>query len=95
MLEIIKVTGESLSPEYKEGDYVIIVTYPFFLRLKPGDTIVFDQPEYGRVIKKIQRIEYNLIYVSGAHANSVDSRRFGPVPRKNILGKVIWHIQKP
>ena len=98
MLRLIKVTGESLSPEYKEGDYVVITTIPFFLnRVQAGDVIVFRQPHFGTMIKKVKRLlaSGDGFYVSGTHELSVDSRQFGSIPRQALLGKVIWHIPKP
>lgn len=94
MLKFIKVKGDSLSPDYQEGDYVMILTYPFFL-FKRGDTIVFRHSDYGRMIKKIDRRDRDSIYVVGTHPNSIDSRRFGPIDRGAVAGKVIWHIKKP
>ena len=98
MLRVIKVTGDSLSPEYREGDYVVITTIPFFLnRIRVGDVIVFQQPPFGTMIKKVERIldSGGGFYVSGTHQQSVDSRRFGSIPRGALMGKVIWHILKP
>jgi len=95
MIRFIKVTGDSLSPDYKEGDYVMIITVPFFYHLKRGDTIVFRQMAYGMMIKNIDYIDYNLVHVLGTHTHSVDSRQFGPIPRADIFGKVVWHIRKP
>jgi nickel-type superoxide dismutase maturation protease len=97
MLRVIKVTGDSLSPEYQEGDYVVVATIPFFLnRIRVGDVIVFRQPTYGTLIKKVAQVEKtsNQFFVVGAHPNSVDSRQFGPVARQALIGRVIWHIPK-
>ncbi len=94
MFKFIKVTGNSLYPEYREGDYVMITTIPFF-SFKKGDTIIFDHQTYGRMIKIIDRIESDKIHVIGTYPGSIDSRRFGPINRESILGKVIWHIQRP
>jgi nickel-type superoxide dismutase maturation protease len=98
MLRVIKVTGDSLSPEYREGDYVVVATIPFLLnRIQAGDVIVFQQPTYGTLIKKVVQVERegDQFLVVGAHPNSVDSRHFGPVPRQTLIGRVIWHIPKP
>ncbi len=98
MLRVIKVTGDSLSPDYREGDYVVIATIPFFLnRIQVGDVIVFQQPTYGTLIKKVAQIERSgeQFFVVGVHSNSVDSRHFGPVLRQSLIGRVIWHIPKP
>jgi nickel-type superoxide dismutase maturation protease len=98
MLRIIKVTGESLLPEYKEGDYVVITTLPFFFdSLKKGDSIVFHHPVYGTMVKCVERVDANQneIFVIGNHPQSIDSRQFGPIPKGWITGKVLWHIAKP
>lgn len=95
MLRVIKVTGESLSPDYREGDYVVVTTIPFFLnRIQVGDVIVFRQPSYGTLIKKVAQVERagEQFFVVGAHPDSVDSRHFGSVPRHALIGRVIWHI---
>jgi len=98
MLRLLKVTGDSLSPIYKEGDYVVIATLPFFLRrLRKGDIIVFQHGLYGTLIKIVDRIspESDEIYFVGASENSLDSRRLGPINRQAIMGRVIWRIAKP
>jgi phage repressor protein C with HTH and peptisase S24 domain len=95
---MIKVTGESLSPLFQEGDYVLIATIPFVVnKIKSGDTIVFQNPSYGVLIKQVERVdrEAGVITVVGLNPNSVDSRRFGPVRREDVIGKVIWHIARP
>jgi len=96
MLKLLKITGDSLTPEYQNGDFVIISKIPFlFTPPSPGDVIAFRQAGYGLLIKRIQHITQNGgVNVIGSHPESVDSRVFGPVRRESILGKVIWHIRK-
>ncbi len=96
MLKLLKVSGDSLFPEYKEGDFVFISKIPlFFLPLKPGDIVAFRRPHVGVWIKMVERLipEEDKIYVIGTNENSVDSRHFGPIRKKDILGKVVWHIK--
>jgi nickel-type superoxide dismutase maturation protease len=98
MIQIMKVTGESLSPFFLSGDYIVILKIPFFLRnLKAGDFIVFNHPVYGMLIKKIDRIliESNELFVLGTNSKSTDSRDFGPIPRRWVFGKVVTHIRGP
>jgi phage repressor protein C with HTH and peptisase S24 domain len=93
ILKVLRISGESLSPEYRDGDYVVVSS---FLR-KPvsGDAIVFRNKIYGTMIKQTQSIsESGDVFVIGSHPRSVDSRRFGSVNRKDVIGKVIWHIRK-
>jgi signal peptidase I len=98
MLRFIKVTGNSLSPEFQEGDFVLVSKIPFSLSsIREGDFVVFNHMEYGTMIKKVaiaypQSGEY---FVIGTHGHSVDSRRIGNIKRKDLLGKVIWHIRRP
>ena len=95
MLRILKVSGNSMSPEYKEGDFVVIATSPFFLhRLKIGDTIVFHHGGYGTLIKRIERFnESGNLIVVGSQPTSLDSGRLGPISLAAVRGKVVLHIQ--
>ena len=98
MLRRIKVSGNSLSPDFSEGDFVITVKIPLFLRfLRQGDVVVFTQPPYGTMIKKVEWVDpiLNQVFVIGMHKNSIDSRTFGPVSSQNLIGKVFWHIRRP
>lgn len=98
MLRFIKVSGDSLSPAIREGDFVLTSKIPFFLNsLQVGDVIIFDQPVYGTLIKRIEQVLDGgaAFFVVGADEFSVDSRQFGPIRRDMLVGKVIWHIRKP
>lgn len=97
LLKLLKVTGSSLEPRYREGDFVLVSKIPFYFRqLRPGDVIVFERPPYGMMIKFVEWVASpgNEIYVTGIGARSVDSRQFGPLQRHTVLGKVIWHIRQ-
>ena len=98
MLKLLKVSGSSLLPVYRDGDFVLVCKIPIlFDRLKPGDTVAFYHPEHGLLIKKVSAISSggDQITVLGNHPLSVDSRSIGPVQREKLLGKVIAHIRKP
>ena len=98
MFKLVKITGDSLTPEYKPGDYVITTTLSFILRaLKTGDIVVFKHPVYGTMVKRIQSIDIHAgeLFVIGAHPQSTDSRTFGPIPKSWLTGKVLWHIPAP
>ena len=58
--------------------------------------IVFRQPGYGTLIKRVRRVldEARAFEVRGTQIESTDSRNFGPVPRERVFGKVIWHIRR-
>ena len=97
MLRIHKVTGDSMSPDFQDGDFVVLTTVPFFLkRLKIGDTIVFEHKFYGTLIKRIASFDPETAeaYVEGTRPDSLDSRRLGAIRRDAIRGKVIAHFSK-
>lgn len=94
MIRILKVTGESLSPTIEEGDFVLVGTNSFFFPLKMGDFVVFNHPQYGRMIKQVTGIQPddNTLTVTGTHPRSVDSRQLGPIPMTRVTGKVLYHF---
>jgi type IV secretory pathway protease TraF len=98
MLKLLKVSENSLSPAYQEGDYVVVSTVPLlFGAPRRGDIIVFRHEVYGTMIKMVEAVapggeEFSVV---GTRPESVDSRRFGPISRQSVVGKVIWHIKKP
>lgn len=95
MCRVIKVAGESLTPLIEEGDFVLVVKIPFFY-LRQGDVIVFRHPEYGTMIKLVEAISHKegIVFVVGTHPASKDSRSFGPVARREIIGKVFMRINE-
>jgi len=98
MIKIIKVTGESLSPFFLSGDYVIVGKFPLKLGgINVGDIIVFPHPKFGLLIKKVQsvNIETHHFFVEGSHPNSLTSDQIGPINLSTIFGKVLFHIKKP
>jgi len=95
MLRILKVSGNSLTSILENGDYIIISKIPVVLnRLYRGDIVVFQNASFGVLVKKIEDINFttNEIFVSGTHRDSVNSRILGAVNKKDIIGKMIFHI---
>ena len=92
MFKLFRVKGSSLRPAVRDGDIVLILTWRRLWRLKPGDRVVFRQPIYGTLIKKIERLGPgpDQVFVVGVHAASVDSYEFGPAPFSAIVGKVVF-----
>jgi len=96
VFRLLKVRGQSLTPAFQEGDYVLLLRSSVpGLSIKAGDVVVFDQPRYGRLIKNVRQVldSGQSFEVRGSLISSTDSRNFGPVPREQVLGKVIWHIK--
>ncbi len=97
LLQIIKVSGHSLDPLYQDGDYVLVSKLPILWRgIRPGDTVVFQHPRLGRLIKLVDRLEAGgaAVFVVGLDMWSSDSRTFGAIPREAVQGKVIWRFSQ-
>jgi phage repressor protein C with HTH and peptisase S24 domain len=92
MINLLRVSGYSLWPSYRDGDFVVTAGTLLAGPIRPGDVIVFRQPDYGIMIKQVQRLDEHGIFVVGTHERSADSREFGAISRTDVIGKVIWHI---
>jgi len=98
MLKIMRITGDSLSPEFEAGDFVLVAKIAWLIkRLRPGDLVVLRHPDYGVLIKRVAAVqaEAGTLTVIGSHPDSVDSRRFGAVAMERVEGRVIWHVRRP
>ncbi len=98
MLSLLRVSGNSMLPTYRHGDFVLVSKIPYlFGSIEPGDVIAFRHQSYGTLIKVVGALSQDLqeITVAGTHPDSADGDSLGPVNRNNLLGKVIWHVGKP
>lgn len=96
MIQFLKVSGRSLEPRYSAGDFVLVLKLPFSITFyRPGDVLVFRHALYGTLIKQLDHVTgEGELYVLGTGPDSTDSRAFGTVPARDVIGKVVWHIQK-
>jgi len=97
MFRIIKVSGESMSPDFNDGDYVLVSRIPlFFSRVKVNSILVFKSNKYGTLIKKVSRIDrdHGNYFFTGINKNSLTSEKIGAINNQNILGTVILHFKK-
>ena len=98
MLSLLRVSGNSMLPTYRDGDFVLVSKIPYlFGSIEPGDVIAFRHLSYGTLIKVVGALSQDLqeITVAGTHPDSADGDALGPVDRNNVLGKVVWHVGKP
>ncbi len=91
MLRLVKVVGDSMSPELYDGDYVL-TRKPRSIR--PGFMYVVNHSDLGRIVKWLERIEGDRYYFAGGNLKSIGSNVMGPVNKDRIIGKVILRIDK-
>lgn len=89
---IFRVTGDSMSPNLHNGDYVI--TQRWWYSLKEGDIVVVQHPDLGVVIKRILRRVPNGLFLQGDNLiRSTTTERMGLVSDGDVLGRVAWRIK--
>ncbi len=91
------VQGNSMHPCYKEGETVLINKFAYLLSSpKIGDVIVIIDPRDSRfILKRIAKIAQKKYFVLGDNEKeSTDSRTFGWIIKKQIIGKVFIHLKQ-
>ena len=88
---LAKVTGHSMIPALAPGELVLV---GYGAKFAVGD-IVLAQGDERIDIKRIDRLEGNLVYLVGDNAEvSLDSRQSGPVEKNKVVGKVLYRLPK-
>lgn len=85
------VSGDSMSPALKAGQNVLI--WSWFYEAKVEDIVVIEKNNKD-MIKRIKKIENGKYFIEGDNKQkSTDSRKFGPIDRSEIIGKVILVVR--
>lgn len=89
----IEVAGVSMLPELAPGDRLVVLRWP---HLAVGDIVAFADPEDSArvLVKRVSRLHALSIEVAGDNEGaSRDSRQFGPVSRRDVLGRVVGRYE--
>ena len=89
-LFIVTVKGNSMSPTLKNKETVLTIQY-WFIKPKLRDIVLCKHPITEKLlIKRLIKQDKSLFWIEGDNKEeSTDSRDFGWVERKFIIGKVI------
>lgn len=75
-------------PTLRPGQYVIATN--LFTKLVIDDVVVVKHDQVDK-IKRIKNIQNEKLFLVGDNSSySIDSRSFGWLPEKNVVGRVIW-----
>lgn len=87
ILGLRRVQGPSMLPTYREGAVVVVSN---LMRPRVGSVVVANLAS-EEVIKRVRSVtEAGKFYLVGDnHAQSIDSREYGPVKRSDIIGVVL------
>ncbi len=94
MFRWFRVRGDSMYPEYRSSDYLLVMR-PLWRRLRPGDDVVSRHPVFGTVFKRIRGLEGDRLWLCGLNPRSTSSTELGSVSRGAVLGRVILHVRAP
>jgi len=93
--KILRVSGQSMQPDYNDGDYIVIS--PWFIQwfTKEGKDIVFMHDKLGHLVKRVMRVDKlnKTVSVYGTGPESTTGEEIGNIPFKNIFGLVIFHLK--
>lgn len=87
------ISGHSMEPTLRANDSVLVSSLPYlFTAPKVNDIVICNDPQTKTMLlKRIKKIQSGSLYfVTGDNLDdSHDSRKFGMLERKDIIGKVI------
>jgi len=80
-----------MEPEIKNDETVLATNiFYWFKRPKIGDIVAFREAG-GILVKRITKIQDGNYFLAGDNQqDSLDSRKFGLIPREKIIGKIIY-----
>jgi len=92
LLTRFKIVGHSMEPQIKTGEKVLVSSIPYWFNLPEiNDVVAFKDNTSKLLIKRIVKIKNGKYFVQGDNKNdSLDSREFGYLSRKQIIGEIIY-----
>lgn len=90
----VTVQGPSMLPTLLPGDRLLVSPGP----VRPGRLVVVTHPEEADrlLVKRAEVVQRRHVTVRGDNPSaSTDSRHFGPVPRRLVLGRPIYRYAPP
>lgn len=76
-------------PTFRHGDKIVVIK-KWLTQIKKHDVVVFKDKRSMLLIKRVHRIQYKEYFVVGDNeTESTDSRAFGWIRKKDIIGRVI------
>tara|TARA_B100000676_G_C18032639_1_gene819732 strand:+ start:1310 stop:1606 length:297 start_codon:yes stop_codon:yes gene_type:complete len=85
MLNIFKVSGDSMLPKIKSGDLALVTR---ILRISEGDIIAYRISALMVIIKRVQKIYGEKIIFASDNVDTESCFCQVPLPRSSIVGKV-------
>jgi signal peptidase I len=98
----VLVVGTSMAPALAPGDRLLVARLPARWPLRPGDLVALADPRPPPgappllLVKRVVSTGPWGVEVAGDNgAASTDSRVFGPVPRRSVIGRPVYRYGPP
>ncbi len=94
VLARFKVIGHSMEPLIKNGAAVLVSNCPYWFKNPQINDIVAFKDKSGKVlVKRIAKVNNEKYFVEGDNnSDSLDSRSFGYISKKQIIGEMIYKL---
>lgn len=97
----VKVAGSSMSPTYKDGDWLVVSWFdagltPLISEGTLGKVVVIEREERPGIflVKRLQKSHGGSFWVQGDNDESSDSRSWGWIPANEVVGVVLFRYRK-
>ncbi len=88
---MFRVTGNSMKPTFSPGDRVLVINHRFSAIVLGSVIVFYHYPTKRYFLKRVKEIKRNKYFVLGDNTyESTDSRTFGWIEKKEIIGRVIY-----
>lgn len=89
---LVRVTGNSMRPKLPAHTYCL---FRPSRTIQPGDIVLVDHPEFGRIIKQARTVSAAEIWLEGTGLNSVSTDAMGAVSLASVRGRLVWSSRPP
>ena len=93
MLRIFRVSGRSMEPKLKDGDYVVAATKLW--RPRVNGLVVARHSQLGVLIKRVDRYSLDGYFLKSDSELGTSTEAIGEVAKENILGTVLFRVPRP
>lgn len=90
MFKLARINGSSLGPKLLDGTFAVFRRRD---KVKRGDVVLLNHPEYGWVIKKVHAVgRTGTISLHGLSDLSAGTQRPGPVASEHLYGRLLFKV---
>lgn len=93
MLKFYRVSGRSMEPTLRDGDYVVAATRLW--RPREKKLVVAQHKKYGVLVKRVKRRTSKGYYLASDNTLGTTSETIGEIAENQLIGPVIFKVRRP